>query len=332
MVERLQIEPHPVSGELELDDVPPAKYRRLDEETLQSRLEVEQFDLLPIYVWCENDEHGGTGPGWKLTELRSLEDTEDGTEWFATVSGANDAVNTHTIGVPQSTGNGNGYTHSSSSYAISAKQDDDDNDDYWNAYDRTPSQTPAQKRSPAPPTQSSHDRQRTHSELEYFSRYGQEVQPALDAHDPDEENPDLGESTLTGDALVRQQARHLQPNTAPPPYSSSHQDKEAAHAHDSAVATALDQSPLHSQQDISAPRPISPTSSHSSVDRLEEQAEAMSSSHTADDDRAQRGIKQHVSTDIKSLFRLARSAGMERREFEKFVKRELEVLKLFDEE
>ena len=49
VVERMHLEPHPVSGELELDDVRPAKYRRLDEETLHSRLEVEQFELL---VFC----------------------------------------------------------------------------------------------------------------------------------------------------------------------------------------------------------------------------------------------------------------------------------------
>jgi hypothetical protein len=73
----MDLEPHPVSGELELEDTRPAKYRRLDEETLHSRIEVKQFDLLPVYVWCEKDEHGGTEPGWKLADLRALDDNGD---------------------------------------------------------------------------------------------------------------------------------------------------------------------------------------------------------------------------------------------------------------
>ncbi|KAK5127073.1 hypothetical protein LTR85_008432 [Meristemomyces frigidus] len=315
-VERMQIEPHPVSGEIEIEDVRPAKYRRLDDETLHTRLEVEQFDLLPVYVWCESDEHGGTGPGWKLTELRSLEDVEDGTEWFDTPSEADDAANSHSFGVPQSSGNGNGHA----AYAIPADNEEDDEDDYWGAYDRTPSQTPAQKHSPAPPTNSSlqmSNRQRTQSELEYFARYGAEVQPAMDGHDPDEEYPELGESTLTGDALVRSQARNLNTNDSGP-------------NDDPATATSLDRSTHHA--DVSMPRPISPTSSHSSVDKLEERAAAMSSDDDHNNDRAQLGIKQHISTDIKSLFRLARSAGMDRKEFERVVRTELDVLGLMEQD
>ena len=48
--------------------------------------------------------------------------------------------------------------------------------------------------------------------------------------------------------------------------------------------------------------------------------------------RAQMGIKQHISTDIKSLYRLAKSVGMDRDEFERVVKRELEVLSFMDME
>ena len=49
-------------------------------------------------------------------------------------------------------------------------------------------------------------------------------------------------------------------------------------------------------------------------------------------DRAQLAIQQHISTDIKSLFRLAKSSGMERRDFERLVKRELEVLQLLEQD
>ncbi|TKA83541.1 hypothetical protein B0A55_00484 [Friedmanniomyces simplex] len=339
VVERIQLEPHPVSGELELDDVRPAKYRRLDDETLHAQLEVEQFELLPVFVWCENDEHGQTGPGWKLAELRTLEDSDDGAEWFDTILGANDATHTHSIAVPQ---NGN-HTNGHHAYAMPADEDEEVEDDgsYWAAYDRTPgARTPAAKRSPAPPNNhTSNNRQRTQSELEYFDRYG-DVQPAMDGHDPDEEMPDniRGESTLNGQAL---NSHSQQPQRSLHPLDT---DPKTNQPHDSAIATALTQS-LSGADALSMPRPISPASStHSSVDLLEEKAAAMSNAETsngktpsdrdrgrdAGDDRAQLGIKQHISTDIKSLFRLARSVGMERREFEEVVRRELGVLGMFE--
>jgi len=345
VVERIQLEPHPVSGELELDDVRPAKYRRLDDETLHARLEVEQFELLPVFVWCEDDEHAQTGPGWKLAELRTLEDQDNGAEWFASIPEANDATNTHSIAVPQATNGVNGHQPS----ATPAEEDEEEEDDdgsYWAAYDRTPgARTPAATRSPAPTTNNnSNNRQRTQSELEYFNRYG-DVQPAMDGHDPDEEMPEeiRGESTLNGRPLNHNP--HAQQPT--PPTSRSLHPLDTQHkpnrAHDSAIATALTQS-LSGADALSMPRPISPASStHSSVDRLEEQAQAMSASASATaadaekgdgrvngDDRAQAGIKQHISTDIKSLFRLARSVGMERGEFVEVVGRELGVLGMFE--
>lgn len=322
LVERIQLEPHPVSGEIEIDDVRPAKYRRLDEETLHSRLEVEQFELLPIFVWCEDDEHGQTGAGWKLAELRSIEDMDDGSQWYESVSEANnaahEAANTHTIAVPQH----NGPSYGQTDFSIPADDEEEDDGSYWAAYDRTPGRTPAQKRSPAPPAASS-GRPRTQSELEYFNQYGS-VQPAMDGHDPDEEMPDMGESSLSGNALGFGQHTQQQQHEPSPPYLQVDKPREQ---HDSAVATALTQS-LHGEE-LSMPRPISPTSSHGSIDRLEEQAAAMSSV-SRDADRAQLGIKQHISTDIKSLFRLAKSAGMERAEFEEYVRRELEVLSLLE--
>ncbi|KAK0355079.1 hypothetical protein LTR91_004231 [Friedmanniomyces endolithicus] len=347
VVERIQLEPHPVSGELELDDVRPAKYRRLDDETLHARLEVEQFELLPVFVWCEEDEHGQTGPGWKLAELRTLEDHDDGAEWFASIPEANDATNTHSIAVPHASNGVNGH-QTSAIPAEADEQEEEDDGSYWAAYDRTPgARTPAATRSPAPLTNNNNNstnRQRTQSELEYFNRYG-DVQPAMDGHDPDEEMPEhmRGESTLNGQPLNS----HAQP---PQPSSRSLHPLDTQHklngAHDSAVATALTQS-LSGADALSMPRPISPASStHSSIDRLEEQAQAMSASASASatttidaekgdgrvngDDRAQAGIKQHISTDIKSLFRLARSVGMERGEFVEVVGRELGVLGMFE--
>lgn len=330
IVEHLELEPHPVSGEVELDDPSAIKYRRPDSETLHARLELGQFDLAPVYVWCETDEHGGTGPGWKLTELRSLEDVDDGEGWFDTVGEANNEHSTRAAAVAEPAQAGNRLPTPQSTNQ--QPNDDLDDDDYWAAYDQTPGRTPAQ-RSPAPPATASaalaSARARGQSDADYYNRYGSEVQPALDAHDPDEKHPEAGDSTLNG---TSQRPRSTQ-QQAPPPYAEpevqvdTRADWEKAlypngrpGAHDSAIATAMDQS-RHSSLEM--PRPISPTSSHSSVEKLEEQAERMS-------DRAEMGIKQHIATDIKSLFRLARSVGMDRREFERIVRTELDLLALME--
>lgn len=326
----MDLEPHPVSGELELEDPRPAKYRRLDEETLHARIEMEQFGLLPVYVWCEKDEHGGTDPGWKLADLRALDDAEDGNEWFESPSQANDAGPARSSSVSHTNGAINGG-HSSRAPEAQHEEEDDTNDDYWAQYDETPSRTPAPKRSPVPVSSSVNQssnphRPRSRSEMEYFARYGSEVQPALDSHDPDEDNHDLGNSTLNGDSFVRAQG---------PQAGSSGDIQEQAdylsslkpHAgwEQQQGSAAVEQT---TNGELSMPRAISPTTSHSSIDRLEERAAEMSAN--GESDRAQLAIKQHISTDIKSLFRLAKTTGMERTEFERIVRTELDVLGLME--
>jgi hypothetical protein len=151
------------------------------------------------------------------------------------------------------------------------------------------------------------------TELEYFARYANEVQPALDAHDPDEEGPVPTETTLNGNAL------NLEPNdselntngdTASPPqgyYEQHHTNVDA----------------IKNGSSLNHPRPTSPASS-GSVENLERQAESSS--------QAELAIKQHISTDMKSLFRLAKAAGIAREEFERIVKRELEVLPMLEQD
>ena len=47
--------------------------------------------------------------------------------------------------------------------------------------------------------------------------------------------------------------------------------------------------------------------------------------------QAETGVKQHISTTIKSLFRLAKVVGMGREEFERVVNTELEVLGIVED-
>jgi len=309
VVESLQIEPHPVSGEIELPDVEKIDYRRLDSETLHVRFQVEEYGLLPIYLWCLGDGQGQE-MGWKLAELRSLEDLEDGMEWFKNIDDANEQAGSERSA--QSHANGVNGTHGSDGAEKDSTEDDDQG--YWAAYDQTPGRTPM-KRSPAPP-QTSNVQLPTNTELEYFSRYMSEVQPAMDPHDPSEEGLAPGESTLDGTAFTPTVRR---PQTDPMETSNI-----GHFGYDSSLPPPL--APITKGAETSegvlhSPRPSS-SRSDKSVEQLEKRA--MSSS------QAEVGIKQHISTDIKSLFRLARSAGIDRDEFERIVKTELDCLSLME--
>jgi hypothetical protein len=309
VVERVQIEPHPVSGEVELTDLENIKFRRLDSETLHTRLEIEEFGLLAIYLFCLGDgQPDGEEAGWKLAELRSLEDLEDGTEWFNSIDEANEgsgisrtAPSQHLHPTKGSNGNG--------SSSQPQNKDEDDDDSYWAAYDATPNgPTPTAKRSPAPPP-SSVQVGPTSTELEYFARYMNEVQPAMDPHDPEEEGQLApGESTLNGHTLTTTTAAPREPQT------------------EAIETTDFGPSPVTTnghttEETLHSPRPSSSRSA-GSIERLEHKANTHS--------QAEVGIKQHISTDIKSLYRLARSAGIERDEFERIIKTELDCLSLME--
>ncbi|KAF2088132.1 hypothetical protein K490DRAFT_73108 [Saccharata proteae CBS 121410] len=319
IVERMQVEPHPVSGEIEVEDISNIKYRRLDQETLHSRLELAEFDLVAIYLWCVNDPAGaGGGSGWRLAEVRALEDKEDGTEWYGSMDEADEGAKASYM---RDALRGDAAANGSANRDSAAAQEEDDDDDYWNSYDRTPGRTPARtpaKRSPAP-TGNTNVQPPSTSELEYFARYAAEVQPALDAHDPDEEQEGV-ESTLNGDAVA---------STQRPGFEPKETDGIGATGFDSSLppaqmngmissATEENSSPF---EELSHPRPESPASA-GSVERLESQA--------AEQTRAEVGIKQHISTDIKSLFRLARTVGIQRDEFQRIVQTELDCLSMMD--
>ncbi|KZM26352.1 uncharacterized protein EKO05_0002222 [Ascochyta rabiei] len=320
VIEKIQVEPHPASGEIEPEDPDKILYRRSDPETLHARLVLSEFGILPTYLWCTG---GDGGNRWLLAELRGIEDVEDGTEWFESLGEA------HEAGFRRKPVKSNGHpTQQPTQISEPLQEDNEDDDDgsYWAAYDQTPNtRTPAQKRSPAPQTSNRTQTGPTQSELEYFARYASEVQPALDAHDPDEESPAAGESTLNGNALNYTRAPQTEPletsnlgpngydSSLPPPYvndSGGESRTEHIESVDEAQHTALNH-----------PRPNSSSSSRS-VEKLEREA----ASHS----QAELAIKQHISTDIKSLFRLARASGIDREEFERIIQRELEVLPLLE--
>ncbi|KAL6711822.1 hypothetical protein ACN47E_002865 [Coniothyrium glycines] len=322
VIEKLQVEPHPASGEIEVEEPDHILYRRSDPETLHSRLVLHEYSLIPTYLWCTGGEGGNR---WLLAELRGTQDADDGTEWFESLGEANEAgyrrkpIKTRGIAAQP-------VVREPHSEAKPAQEEEDDDGSYWAAYDRTPGQTPQLKRSPAPQTSTRTQIGPTQSELEYFARYANEVQPALDAHDPDEESPKAGESTLNGNALSYTRVPQTEPaettNLGPRGYDSS---MPPGSANEKSNGNGTHTGYLEEDQStaLNHPRPSSSASTNS-VDRLERQAEHYG--------QAELAIKQHISTDIKSLFRLARASGIDREEFERIIQRELEVLPLLERE
>jgi hypothetical protein len=112
-------------------------------------------------------------------------------------------------------------------------------------------------------------------------------------------------------------------------HDSSHESREQAELNETNDAWTLaepeksddDEDPI---VDLAHPRPASSASSNGSqtVAKLEESA--------AKQEQSDFGVKQHVGRSIRSLFLLSRAAGIDREEFERLVKTELDVLGMIE--
>jgi hypothetical protein len=301
IVESMNLEAHPVSGEVEIRDVGGIQYKRLDTETLQARLQVDEFDLQPIYLWCIAGSD--TGPGWLLTELKALEDEDHSTNWFDSISEAEEDFKREQV--PKTNGR---------ELFQQEAEDEEDDSAYWAAYDNDPGRTPG-KPSPVPGyRQNGNDLQASggETELDYYDRYASEVQPSMDPYDADEDTGDAKNSTLDHH---RSEYSNLSDSFAVP-HGNGNGNGNGTTRDPVELVISVPDTPHH-------PHPRSSSqSSPRSIRALEAEAERQS--------QAEVGIKQHISTDLKSLFRLARSAGITREEFERIVKRQLEVLPFMD--
>ncbi|KAK2740398.1 hypothetical protein FQN57_006138 [Myotisia sp. PD_48] len=314
-------EPHPVSGEIEIPDDIIITYKRLDLETLRCRLPLSEFNLTVLYVWCATDQEGG-GAGWRVAEVLPFDALKhEDAAWTRSIEEADTRI--HDLGLQEAQSRPN----ATKADPVDQKgtpnnddDDDDDDDDYWAQYDGTPAQTPGSNDRPSHDSRNTNDAAQPSlgNDMSYFNRYS-DVQPALDGDDPTVDTRQIGDSSLKGDTLddifKRQMGKMLEQQqlSHSHPHSSSHPEFEPVQQQPSADQTI----PLNH------PRPSSASSSRSdAISRLEQSAENQSTSEMA--------VKQHISTNIKSLFRLGKSAGISRAEFASLVQRELEVLDLID--
>lgn len=312
-VKNERLEPHPVSGEVEVDweaEVE-TKYRRIDEETLQALALLQELGLSVRLVWCVGDELGG-GDGWRIGEVGVLDHAESA--WRSKSIAEAEAAFKTTAQPPTQLLSTHNSTNGNS--LLTPDADEDEDDDYWAQYDNTPARTPAPKPSPGPPI--SNDTKNSKSnEDSYYAQYAS-VQPAMDSHDPDEaqQNGDI-ETSLGKDEVAHELQQHL---SNPPPNELN----------SSAFAWVQDhnESPpyMSGVEELAHPRPGSSSGSSGSdtVARLEREA--------ASRNQNELGIKQHISTSVKSLYRLAKVAGISRAEFSSLVRTELDCLALMDED
>ena len=305
IIESDAFELHPVSGEIEFRDVN-IRYTRLDEETLQAKAAVADLELDVIYLWCEGDQNGG-GDGWRVSEVAPLASGAAFDTWSATVGEAEEKAGEQIVAdaLKQSAAVRDVPPVDGALQTDSAIGDEDDNDDdYWAQYDNTPARTPAPECSPQPVQRAQTNGCK--SEAEYYAQYAQ-VQPEMDNDDPSEDRNAIGNSSLNGDIMTSSISHGLR---------SEKQDVPSSHTFSDGFSNGAIEST------ISQPSASSPTLVPDALSRLEDSAELLSNSDVA--------IRQHVSTSIKSLFRLSRSTGMERQEFDRLVRTELDMLGIMD--
>ncbi|CZS99898.1 hypothetical protein WAI453_003492 [Rhynchosporium graminicola] len=338
-------EPHPVSGEVELDwDSVHSRYKRIDEETLQCLISIPDIELGVKLIWCLNDEMGG-GDGWRVGEVNVLDSASKYSWGEGSIQDAERAFEAERTQSQSHTNNGthvgaHNRMNGTNSLLTPEVEEEEDDDDYWAQYDNTPARTPAPQHPSAPQPMadaldragSMETRQSAEEEASYYAQYAS-VQPALDNHDPDEaEQNGAIESSLGKDEITTELQQHLSNSHShldlrdtSAALSESHSDDPAYYDH-----MQTSQSILHHKNDgLAQPRPGSSTGSSGSdtVAKLEKSAAAH-----AVREQNETAIKQHIGTSVKSLYRLARVAGIDRAEFERIVKTELECLGLMDQD
>ncbi|KFZ04321.1 hypothetical protein V502_10237, partial [Pseudogymnoascus sp. VKM F-4520 (FW-2644)] len=304
-----KFEPHPVSGEVEVDvdwedgrEVA-VRHRRVDAETMWARIEISGLGLWVRCVYCVGDTEGPED-GWRIGEVGVLSSVESEGEWFEGLEAAERAytagkVNGESVvGIP------------SVAEPIVDDRDDDDDAAYWAQYDATPAATPGpDNRSPAPPNvrqapASGSSQVDGGGEDAYFSQYAS-VQPALDAHDPDE-------AGANGEVESSLGAQHEREFASP---------GVLGNGNGGGIGEA-ERAGRERDAQIEQPRPRSAASSTSgrsaAVEVLEEKVEREGRHDTA--------VRQHIGASVKSLYRLARAAGMGRGEFRALVETELAVV------
>ncbi|KAM3432978.1 hypothetical protein MY4824_006238 [Beauveria thailandica] len=324
------LEPHPVSGEVEVDWAYDAetRFRRIDRETLQCLVALVETGLAFQLVYCVDDPDGGAD-GWRIGEVT----VADKPTPFARFGGAATIPDAERLFQETTAAAKTDVAKASLTPVPVQDHDDDDDDDddgYWDRYDATPARTPANNRSPAPPSATNggtglyngHATATDKDEDDYYAQYD-DVQPAMDNHDPDEEAQAAQlDPPATGlSPLAEQLRRESWEAVGKQPFD-----------HNGSGSGVLERSTSSEERILlQHPRPESSASSTGSHTVAKLEAAAAADAGSGMREQSEFGVKQHVSRSIRSLFQLSRSMGISREEFEQMVKTELDVLGMMEE-
>ena len=273
--------------------------RRTDQETLKAAVELCDWGLEVVYVWCINDPDG-EDDGWRVLDLHPATatatdaDGEDG-EWYPTIAEAEEAFASKA---------GGGRTFA----APAGEELNDDNDDYWNMYDHaSDSEASAAAAAAAAERAEGQDS----SEDAYFSRYDAVV-PALDCGAASSPVSETCRRYSLGTATTAE-------GTSTPPTTVAAVSPPATTLRCPAAATA-------------ATTATTATTDNPNTTTTTTTAAPGYSPPQMDASQTEVAVKQHMSMSIKSLYRLAKAAGISRDEFESIVHTELSVLSMMDED
>ncbi|KAK5990859.1 hypothetical protein PT974_09134 [Cladobotryum mycophilum] len=327
IVRRGNLEPHPVSGEVEIDwDYDSqTRYRKVDQETLQAMTVLLELELAFQLVYCVGDAEGG-GDGWRIGELTVADKSSPFSHFggYASLAEAESQFQATQTSRAASVAKVNGQP------ANAPAEEQDEDDGYWDRYDATPARTPANHRSPAPQTTTGASKQpapfQPHPTVDddddddYYAQYD-EVQPAMDNHDPEEEaqlshiQPPLGLGRA-GNALDSSITAESSDTRCEWTFAELEKASASSNQNDTLDNSSIGL--LHPRPESSA----SSTGSHT-VAKLEASA--------GKQEQNEFGVKQHVSRSLRSLYMLSRASGIDREEFERIVRAELDMLAMLED-
>ncbi|KAF3120689.1 hypothetical protein TWF703_002347 [Orbilia oligospora] len=321
-------------------------YRRLDSETLQCLVSVPELEVVVLYQFVADDlisEEGEIGNAWKVHDVRLADDEE---EAFLRAGGfwsSIDAAEEEFRIVPKYGGYSYGNNDSNNNLYQPQKQeavdDEDSDDDYWGRYDDEETESVAGGEEPGPAIAASllarrvlqgqtEERQQEEEgdkeEEEYYARYAN-VEPVLD-----NPTPTTVPQTTGTEGIDRRDSISTNLTSASTTFDAQTMSTPlTAFTHPSTKvspviqATTLANHPtVTSSHSHSNPKPEIATAKRV-VAGLESAAEVHTQNEVA--------IQQHVSTSVKSLYRLWKAGGMDCEEFGRFLEREVEVLKVVEE-
>ncbi|KAF3923038.1 hypothetical protein ABW20_dc0104468 [Dactylellina cionopaga] len=304
-------------------------FRRLDAETLQSLISIPEIELLVLYQFTTDDllsESGDIGNAWKVHDVRLADDEEallPAGIFHASIEAAEEEFRTN----PRASSSS---IVASGNTGASAVEEDDD-DDYWGRYGEEdtessagdhhdhPAATVSQQHSPVQIAASVLARRmlqednEDREEDEYFARYAN-VEAVLDKPS--------SETTAVPASASREVDRRDSVSTAQTSTSVTFDHHNLSTPLTAFTNPSTKVSPIVTT--ISQPQQQSQMWENRKVVADLEDAAAV---HT----QGEVAIQQHISTSIKSLYRLWKAGGMDGEEFGRFLEREVEVLKVVEE-